>query len=163
MKTLLLTLTALFLAVPSFASDLPGYSSLFNIEKSSNANYVVYEVNLSNPSNPVHPYWVMKAEDGHYEELNNLERTEAFGVTITSRNTTALQFEIAAFPSHPITVQINPQTKAPYALMNIFGGEKVLVDVYVHVSGFLVPTVSQVDVTYRDSLTGPIQKQSFKP
>ncbi len=155
--TLLLNSTA------SFAGNYPGYSSIFTIDKSTNANEVVYEVDLANASNPVHPYWIMRAQDGHLEELTSIERSRAFGISITSRNASGLQFKIVALQSHPVTVKTDPNTHALYATMNLDGSDRILVNCFLHLSGGLIPSVSTVDVMYKNTFDGPVLRLSFDP
>jgi len=63
---------------------------LFRVARSTNANVVLYEARLRNggtldEDEPVHPVWVMLAEDGRREELNFLERAMAYGVDVRER------------------------------------------------------------------------------
>ena len=62
---------------------------LFLIERSTNANVIHYEVQVTRDGRldlrqPVIAYWVMAAEDGRRQPLNVLERTRAYGFTIRS-------------------------------------------------------------------------------
>src|SRR5688572_642291 len=62
-------------------------AGLFFIERNKNANIVVYEANLAadglfDAKNPVHAYWLMKAEKGQREELNKIEREMAYGYSV---------------------------------------------------------------------------------
>jgi hypothetical protein len=60
-------------------------NTLFYIQRSSNANTVMYEANRKtntalNPENPVQVYWLRYAEKGQRQGLNYIERTMAYGV-----------------------------------------------------------------------------------
>jgi len=60
---------------------------LFTIEKSSNANRVQYEAQLTpdghiDAKQPVVAYWIMAAENGRRQELNIIERAKAYGFTL---------------------------------------------------------------------------------
>jgi hypothetical protein len=61
---------------------------LFTIERSKNANLVVYDARLTDsgeldPKSAVVVYWLLKAQDGRREELN---RVEASGPTDSTSN-----------------------------------------------------------------------------
>ncbi|EQC26998.1 hypothetical protein SDRG_15211 [Saprolegnia diclina VS20] len=64
-------------------------STAFIIQRSNNANTVVYKGNLGSasrldPKNPLHIYWIMYAQQGPpypTEELNMIERNTAYGAT----------------------------------------------------------------------------------
>jgi hypothetical protein len=74
-------------ALPLERFPIPPASAnrLFYIQRSSNANTVVYDANFLpnkslNPSQPVHTYWIRFADNGQKEELNFIQRTLAYGL-----------------------------------------------------------------------------------
>ena len=85
---LLLALTALAPAPARAESDQaakgPQPQRLFRIERSTNANIVVYDAlveadgNLPK-KNPIDVYWVRLAEEGQRKNLNGIERRMAYG------------------------------------------------------------------------------------
>src|SRR5437016_6198987 len=85
LKRSLLSALSACLAIPACAE--PGYSPLFLIERTTNANVIHYEAKVANdgkldPRQPVTAYWIMAAEDGRRQELNVFERTRAYGFAI---------------------------------------------------------------------------------
>jgi hypothetical protein len=155
---------ALFLtASRSQAGNLPGYTTLFTLERTSNTNQVVYEANLDNSDNPIHAYWIMRAQDGHTEELTSTERTRVYGTKLISATPEVAQFSIVSFQSRPITVRLDPTTHAPYATMNMNHQDRILIDFFLNLGGFLIPHVNSVDLTYEDTLDGPALHDTFNP
>ena len=144
-------------------SHASGYSKIFTLERTLNTNQVVYEVDLSNTDNPVHPYWIMLAEDGHTEELNRIEKSRAYGTEVIEQTPSELKFEIVSFRSHPISVKVDPETLTPYATMILSGGEKILNDVFLTATGGIFPKVIKIDISYQDVKNGPILKESIDP
>lgn len=82
----LLVLHLLFLGATGLPND--SYQSLFVIERSTNANVIHYDAKLGKDGvldarEPVVAYWIMLAGDGGREELTMLERSRAYGFTIS--------------------------------------------------------------------------------
>jgi len=68
-----------------WAAESPCPAHLFRIERSKNANIVVYDANRGpagdlSASQPVVAYWLLNGEGGRREELNAVERDRAYGV-----------------------------------------------------------------------------------
>jgi hypothetical protein len=66
----------------------PCPAHLFVIERSKNANIVVYDANRGAggdfaASEPVVAYWLLNGEKGKREELNVVERKQAYGFDVT--------------------------------------------------------------------------------
>lgn len=92
---LLLAVAALLLlggAVLAYVLSRPAPTAeagptLFVIQRSLNANEVHYDVKTGADGalaeEPVVAYWVMKAEDGHREDLTFLERKMAYGFEVS--------------------------------------------------------------------------------
>jgi Domain of unknown function (DUF4833) len=76
-------LAALLAAVPMTAFGGDSFLPLFLVERSTNANVVHYDAKVSDgrldSHQPVVAYWIMAAQNGRRQELNVLERTQAYG------------------------------------------------------------------------------------
>ena len=147
----------------SYSYASPGYSKIFTLERTLNSNQVVYEANLSSVDYPIHPYWNMRAEDGHTEELNRIERNRAYGVEIIKQSATEVDFAIVAFRSHPVKVRLDAVSKTPYATITLSSGEKILTDIYLTVTGSIFPSVSKIEISYQNAKDGPVLHESFDP
>ena len=159
----ILTVFGTVVSLSSFAQSAPGYTKLFTLERSNNKNQVVYEVNPANTNNPVHAYRIMLEDDGHTEELTRLERNRAYGTTVVSQSNTEIVFTIKAFQSHPLTVKFDPDTKVPYATIALPDGDKILKDIFLTLTGGLIPGVRLVDIYYENQKDGPLLKETFDP
>ena len=147
----------------SYADNFSSFSKLFTLERTLNANQVVYEADLSDRNEPIHPYWNMLAEDGHTEELSRIERSRAYGTEIIEQTPDELKFVIVSFRSHPLTVRIDPETQLPYATIALSGGEKILKNIFLTVVGGIFPKVLKIDVSYQDAKDSQILHEFIDP
>ena len=128
----------------------PCSGELFRVTRNTNANVVVYEARMSAPGvlderEPVHPVWIMLAEDGRREELNPFEAAMAYGVEVRRRESgEALEFAVRARPDEPIRIVI--RDGCPVARTRIDGREATLRLVMVTASGGFIPEVLHVDL-----------------
>jgi len=133
-------------------------AELFRVGRSTNANVVLYEARLSAPGlldgrDPVHPVWVMLAEDGRREELNLVERALAYGVEVLARaGVSEAVIALRASPGTPIRVVV--ESGCPVARVPIGGREASLRRLHVEASGGPFPQVHWVDLVGMDPATG---------
>ena len=135
-------------------------NQIFYIQRSVNANTVVYAANLAPDGTiksdaPVDAFWRWYNVDGAKKGLNFIERGMAYGVkTQRPRANEPITFTIAALPERVITLSLDAQ-KRPEALMQI-GGRTVRLDyVYLHVvEGGLLPSIPELQIFGTDKATG---------
>ena len=64
--------------VEDFPVPVPDSKQLFYLQRTSNTNTIVYELNLQNGSidkeNPIKEYWIRYQEKGQREDLNYIQR-----------------------------------------------------------------------------------------
>lgn len=154
-----------FFAVFLFASSYAHaeYTNLFTLERTTNKNQVVYEADFSNQAVPIHAYWIMNAQDGHKEELNRIERNKAYGVEVVSRKPDEIQFIIKAFRQHPIIVKKEDATSNPIAVLKINSEFKILKNIFLHVVGSFIPSVTAIDIYYQNVKDGPVLREIYDP
>jgi hypothetical protein len=123
---------------------------LFRVTRNTNANVVVYEARLAQPgridaNDPLHPVWIMLAEDGRREELNLIESAMAYGVELQRQEEDGPPVvAIRAMPELPIRLEM--EAGCPVARTRIGGRDAVLRRVVVEASGGLFPTVAHLDL-----------------
>jgi hypothetical protein len=142
----------------------PCATELFRVTRSTNANVVAYELRRTpsgavDEGDPVHPVWIMLAEDGRREELSGLERALAYGVEVVPA--TGLQVVLRARPDLPI--RIEGTSGCPAARTRIAGREATLRVVAVEVRGGLLPAVEHVDLHGIDAETGAGIRERLVP
>ena len=91
-------------------------ATLFNIQRTENANELFYEARLTPEGlatkDPIKVYWVMKAEEGQREDLNDLEKQMAYGVAVESATRTETVFTLKAFKGRKIVVRLDGEEGA---------------------------------------------------
>jgi hypothetical protein len=146
---------------------VPCGAELFRVTRNTNANVVLYEARLSAPGrldegDPVHPVWLMLAEDGGREELNLVESAMAYGVDVhRDEGGEALLVALRARPE--LLIQVLLEAGCPVARTRIAGHEAILKAVHVEASGGLFPHVAQVEIVGRDRATGAEVRERLLP
>ena len=140
------------------------------IQRSSNANTVVYDANVLpnkslNSKQPVHTYWLRYAEKGQKEELSTIQRTLAYGLYTDpiKGEVNAYEGYFLAYRKRKFVVKLDPKG-SPIALFPINGKLQILDRVFVSVddSGYM-PSVHYIELFGRDPSTGKDVYERFKP
>jgi len=135
-------------------------NQLFYVQRSPNANTVIYAANLDakgnlNPSAPIQAFWRKFNIDGSKQPLNFIERMMAYGVRLDGRKAgKPVTFSIAALPERKLTVSWD-SAHQPEALMQI--GNHLVKVAYVYlqvVEGGLMPKVPALDIFGTDIASG---------
>lgn len=124
---------------------------LFVIERSVNANVVLYEAGFRadgglDPKTPLRVTWRLDAEDGRREGLNFIERVRAYGVDVAPLGERdAWRVKVRALPTRPLVLRAG--AGCPLVVAEVGGRDAVLRRVYVTTTGGLIPRVSAVDLS----------------
>ena len=135
-------------------------NQLFYVQRSPNANTVVYAAKLDTKGGfdartPVEAFWRKFNIDGGKTSLNFMERMMAYGVRVETRKASQpITFTIAALPDRKLTLGLDAQQR-PQATM-IVGGRTVKLNyVYLQVKeGGLMPEVPSLDIVGTDIASG---------
>ena len=132
---------------------------LFYIQRSPNANTVVYAARLDargefDSTTPVEAYWRKFNIDGSKQPLNFMERLMAYGVRMDAvRRGQPITFHVVALPDRKLTLAMDAQHH-PEALVQIDGHTVKLSYVYLQVvEGGLLPKVPSLDIVGTDIAT----------
>ena len=150
-----------------FPPDSP--NRLFFIQRSTNANVVVYDANLIagklNAKDPVHTYWYRFGEKGQKEELTTIQRTLAYGLYTTAVPGALNTYEghFLAYRKRKFMVK-QDASGDPIALFPINGKMQILKRVFVTVddSKFMT-TVNYIELFGKDPVSGRDVYEKFKP
>jgi hypothetical protein len=142
---------------------------LFVIERSKNANLVVYDANLTasgalDAKSPVTVYWILNAKEGQREELNRVERNRAYGFDIApGKESGTYSLTLEAGKNHPFVVAI--RQGCPVVLDTIDGRESILDKIFVKEKsgGGLNPAVETVQFFGRDAADGSLRTETIVP
>lgn len=159
--------------IPSVRAEFPVPSDpnmLFYIQRSVNANTLVYAAHVDSPGRidpdaPVDVYWRWYNVDGHRKPLNFIERMLAYGVKSVahSGSGSTVTFKVAALPERELILEQDGHGH-PEALMRFGNRTARLIYVYLQVddSG-LTPNVTAVDLFGIDKLTGKPLREHVIP
>jgi hypothetical protein len=135
-------------------------NQLFYVQRSPNANTVVYAAKLDaqgnfDSRNPVEAFWRKFNIDGSKQPLNFMERMMAYGVRLSPRKAKEpITFAIASLPQRKLSLGWDAQHH-PQATMTIGGRMVKLAYVYLHVvEGGLMPSVPELDIFGTDLVNG---------
>jgi hypothetical protein len=127
-------------------------NQLFYVQRSPNANTVVYAAKLDSRGNldaraPVEAFWRKFNIDGSKQPLNFIERMMAYGVKLDAhKDGQPVTFTIASLPQRKLTLSWDSQHH-PQATMAIGNHTVKVVYVYLQVvEGGLMPSVPSLDI-----------------
>ncbi|WP_164851402.1 DUF4833 domain-containing protein [Larkinella soli] len=149
------------LAEDPFPTPAPSANRLFYIQRSNNANTVIYEANLQgnrqlNPEEPLNVYWIRYAERSQREPLSMMQWKLAYGYRHQRQGKAAdeLDIRLNAFKKQAIRVAVR-QGK-PVALTSIGGRTACLQRVFVKVdpNSGLLPKVLYLELFGTDAEEG---------
>src|ERR1700743_2222310 len=143
-------------------------SRLFFIQRSPNANTIIYELNDKDgrldPENPIHVYWLRYADKGQKEELNYIQRKFAYGLTTKPLGNDQYDVRFVSYKKFPLTLM-----KAGDGKYHIFATieqkQMILSRIFIKIEGgsFWLPNVVYVELKGTDPSTGREITEHFKP
>ena len=169
LASLLLLITLNTLGGDRFPAPPYSPNRLFYIQRSTNANVVVYDANLIagklNAKDPVYTYWYRYGEKGQKEELTTIQRTLAYGLytTLVPGVPNTYEGHFLAYRKRKFMVKQDPSGD-PIALFPINGKMQILKRVFVSVDeSKFVTTVNYIELFGKDPVTGKDVYEKFKP
>jgi hypothetical protein len=167
---LLITCSTITLASPPDDYPVPPEtdSRLFYLQRSTNANTVVYDASLLpngnlNPKRPVEAYWLRYASHGERKALNFIQRKFAYGLNFEKIKENTYKIFLKAYSGREIKVSIDSQGR-PIAVIRINKQLAKLKRVYIDVSGSgLWTTVNYIDLLGNSLKDGKLLRERFNP
>jgi hypothetical protein len=141
---------------------------LFTIERSKNANIVVYDANREPSgdfvaSRPVDVYWLMNADKGQREELNAVEQQRAYGIDVASGKKPGT-YTVTFRAGRRRRVLVELLDGCPVAIAPIGGHQGVLRRVFVKSKEtIMMPKVEYVEFFGEEPATGAPLYEKFIP
>lgn len=163
-KRLSLFLFAILTAITLYAQDkfpVPAVDSnqLFYLQRTSNANTIIYELNYKNEvldaEEPVHVYWMKYNEQGQKAELNFFQRKFAYGVKSTLISKDKYRLHLVSYKKFPMYL-IKGANNKYYVYATINQKQAILNRIFVKIIGgsLWTPDVEYVEVKGVDPATG---------
>lgn len=159
-------LAASSLLLSSANAAAAGYTSLFRIERSKNANIVQYDAVTASADRldrraPVLAYWVLLAEDGRREGLSALDQ-RAYGFKVRAETGGSWLLYLNATSDRALRVVLWQGSWVTQAVIR--GRSAVLTRIFVETdeSG-LIPSVRWVDLYGVDMINGQPVTERIRP
>jgi hypothetical protein len=143
-------------------------SRLFYVQRSPNANTIIYELNEHDgkldTEAPIHVYWLRYGDKGQKEELSYIQRKFAYGLTFKPKANDQYDVRFVSYKKFPLTLM-----KAGDGKYHIFATidqkEMILSRIFIKIEGgsFWIPNVVYVELKGTDPSTGREITERFKP
>lgn len=153
--------------VPRFSDK-----TLFYIQRTHNANTIVYNINTGkdgkiDPSSPVKIFWIRYAEKGDTAELSYIQRHYAYGVQskLIDVNKKSYKLNFVSYDKRDIYLMKSSLENKYRAYISINGKLSVLYKIFVKIEGgsFWIPHIKYVEITGRDIANGKTVFERFTP
>lgn len=153
----------------NYPAPPPAYNRLFYVQRTPNANTIVYDLNTDaagkpDPDEPVKVYWIKYAERGQKEDLNFIQRRFAYGLTSQRLENGDYDIRFVSYKKFPLTLMKAPDGK--YHIFALIGQKRAILNrIFVKIDGgsFWIPNVLYVQVNGTDPYTGKEMVERFKP
>ena len=146
-----------------FAVEIPK-EHVFRFERSTNSNYICYDINLKDGSlckgEPLKPYWVLGGGT-RMEGLTFLDRKMAFGVKVVSSNKDEAVVHLTAYKD--LNIRICQHKGKWVGIVKLGGHEIVLQKMFAQMKPPMNVKCEYVDVLGTDIKTGEKCQQRIKP
>ncbi len=140
---------------------------LFVLGRSTNANVVVYSAELGpdggiDPRKPLEAHWVMKAQDGRIEALNEIERKLAYGFSAKPAGPGQWVVTLNAFRDRPLTLM--HLSDGWHLVTSVGGAPSVLQRAFVTATDELdVPEVKSCELWGKSVIDGSPTREILRP
>ena len=137
----------------------PNANRLFYLQRTSNTNTIVYELNVKdgklNASNPVHVYWIRYAEQGQTAELSWIQRAFAYGVKVKKLSDSSYRVRLVSYAGY--SMYLIKAADGKYKLFASINGKMMILNhIFVKIIGgsTFSPDIEYFEVSGFDPATG---------
>ena len=160
---IIITLLCIFLCLTIQAIVIPK-EHIFKFERSTNSNYVCYDINLAGGSlsqkEPLKTYWVLD-EETRTEGLTFLDRKMAFGVKVISAKENEAWVHLTAYKNLKIRIC---RHKGKWAgIVKLKGHEMVVEKMFAKMKPHFAVKCEYVEITGTDIATGKKRSERIAP
>ncbi|MBS1664581.1 MAG: DUF4833 domain-containing protein [Bacteroidetes bacterium] len=134
-------------------------NQLFYLQRTPNANTVIYELNLTNgqlnEKEPIHIFWIRYGERGQREELSSIQRKFAYGITTTRLSPDSIRVQFLA-DKKAIMYLKKDNNGSYHVYVTINGKSAILYKIFLHINGgsFWHPNIEYAELFGTDTETG---------
>jgi len=154
---------------PENKEPYPGDYTLFHIERSRDADVVMYDVNLDSQgkldsSNPISVYWKKISGHGQPEPITMIQKKFGYGIKFKSITETVADFQLISYPDR--TFQLRGSGNNTYRVYTISGDKEIeLSSLYIQFedNSFWFPTISRIELKGVDATFGEYLTETVTP
>jgi hypothetical protein len=157
-------------AVDSFPVPKTGPKQLFYLQRTTNSNTIICELNTDArgqviKDNPVHVYWIRYDEGGEKKELSYIQETFAYGMKHELLPNGAFKLHFVSYKKQVFYLKRSPKDNQYKMYFVLNNKEFVLQKLFVKIEGgsFWVPNVIYMELLGRDEYSGTPISYKFKP
>lgn len=156
----ILVCAGLNVAAQKFPVPTGNPHQLFFLQRTSNTNTLVYELNYKDDGKldedePVHVFWIRYQEQGQKQELNFIQRKFAYGIKATAVTKDKYQLNFVSYKKYPLYLMKGGDNKFNvYAVIN--QKNAILHRIFVKINGgsLFSPNIEYVEIAGHDPATG---------
>ncbi|WP_303918736.1 DUF4833 domain-containing protein [Draconibacterium sediminis] len=154
---------------PSFAfGSEKDKNYLFKIERSRDADVVIYEANLKedgslNQENPVRVYWEKLTDNGRIEPLTKVQNSLSYGLKFLEANSYETEFQLVAFKQ---SMTLKKNTNGDYKVYVRIDNQEMEVErifIWFSNKSYWFPKVGRVELYTKTTNTREILAKVITP
>jgi hypothetical protein len=156
--------------IDSFPIPKPSPKQLFYLQRTTNSNTIICDVNLDAKGqvikdNPVHVYWIRYDEGGEKKELSYIQETFAYGIKHELLPTGVYKLHFVSYKKQVFYLKRSPKDNQYKMYFVLNNKEFVLQKLFVRIDGgtFWVPNVVYMEIIGKDEYSGTPFSYKFKP
>ena len=152
-------------------SIVPNYSfaSLFKIERSKDANQILYDVNIRetgqfDTNNPINVYWVKNTKGGKIEPLTWIQKKYAYGLKYLSINDDYASFRFVSYKKMIFTLRKKADNS--FEVYTKHQGNLLKMDrIFIQIDGgtFWFPNITAIEIYAKNVKTGEQVIEIIRP
>lgn len=163
-----LTIVLAVLCSGLFANKPTDTNHLFKIERSKDADQVVYTINLDgrgklNLEDPIKVFWVRYSSANEIEPLTWVQKNYAYGITYERIAAGHVEFSLKAYPDRKLLLK---ETNDGYKVFTISQNKQVELNklvIWFDGGTFWVPKISKVEIHGKYLFTQTAALEIIKP
>ena len=157
-------------ALDSFPIPKPTAKQLFYLQRSTNSNTIICDLNVDTKGqvvkdNPVHVYWIRYDEGGEKKELSYIQQTFAYGIKHELMSSGMYKLHFVSYKKQVFYLKrsLKDNQYKVYFILN--NKEYLLQKLFVKIEGgtFWVPNVIYMELNGKDEFAGTTISYKFKP
>ena len=154
----------------SFPIPMGNPKQLFYLQRTTNKNTIVCELNLNSKGqpdeeNPVNVFWIRYAENGAKKELNYIQRSFAYGIKSYPEGNGTYKLNFVSYKKQTLFLMPSPKDNMYHIFTTINKKQAILNRLFIKIDGgsFWSPNVVYMELKGTDLATGNEVMERLKP